>query len=52
MRSLHDASGDEVAARLARRHAVLHLDADLRWLDEVVDVLGRQSARPTDGEGR
>jgi DNA-binding PadR family transcriptional regulator len=52
MRSLHDASGDEVAERLARRHAVLHLDADLRWLDEVVDVLGRQSARPTGGEGR
>jgi DNA-binding PadR family transcriptional regulator len=46
MRTLHDASGDEVAARLARRHAVLHLDADLRWLDEVVDVLGSQAARP------
>jgi DNA-binding PadR family transcriptional regulator len=43
MRSLHDASADEVAGQLARRHAVLHLDADLRWLDEVADVLRRQA---------
>ena len=27
------------AAHLVRRHALLHLDADLRWLDEAVDAL-------------
>lgn len=37
-----DQAGD-VATRLARRHAVLHLDADLRWLEEAVQTL---SARP------
>jgi DNA-binding PadR family transcriptional regulator len=54
MRSLQehvDAGGDEVAGRLARRHAVLHLDADLRWLDEVGDVLGRLAARAEGGGG-
>jgi Virulence activator alpha C-term len=51
MRSLQqqgDRSADQFAGQLARRHAVLHLDADLRWLDEVVDVLGSQAARPTE----
>jgi DNA-binding PadR family transcriptional regulator len=54
MRSLQehgDAEGDEVAGRLARRHAVLHLDADLRWLDEVADALGRQAAGTEGGGG-
>jgi DNA-binding PadR family transcriptional regulator len=40
-----DAGADEVAGRFARRHAVLHLDADLRWLDEVADELTLQAAR-------
>ncbi len=40
MRALqHDDVADDVAVRLARRHLVLHLDADLRWLDEAVEVL-------------
>jgi DNA-binding PadR family transcriptional regulator len=34
-----DAAAGDVAVRLARRHLVLHLDADLRWLDEAVEVL-------------
>jgi DNA-binding PadR family transcriptional regulator len=42
---------DEVAGRLASRHAVLHLDADLRWLDEVADVLGRPAAHTEGGGG-
>lgn len=52
----HDGEPDgvgDVAARLARRHAVLHLDADLRWLDEAVEMLsspppdeGQRSAQP------
>jgi DNA-binding PadR family transcriptional regulator len=49
MRSLQqqgDRSADQLAGQLTRRHAMLHLDADLRWLDEV-DVLGSQAARPT-----
>ncbi len=54
MRSLQGmrADVDEVAGRLASRHAVLHLDADLRWLDEVADVLGRLAARPKAEVGR
>ncbi|MBA2717106.1 MAG: PadR family transcriptional regulator [Propionibacteriales bacterium] len=35
--------GTDVAVQLARRHAVLHLDADLRWLEEAVQTL---SVRP------
>jgi DNA-binding PadR family transcriptional regulator len=45
MRSLqetNDAGVVQVEGRLATRHAVLHLDADLRWLDEVVDELARR----------
>jgi DNA-binding PadR family transcriptional regulator len=30
---------DDLGARLARRYAVLHLDADLRWLDEAAGAL-------------
>lgn len=40
------ASRDDVALRLARRHAVLHLDADLRWLDEAVEALGPHDPTP------
>ena len=29
----------DLGARLARRYAVLHLDADLRWLDEAAAAL-------------
>lgn len=29
----------DTAAQLVRRHVLLHLDADLRWLDEAVDAL-------------
>ena len=29
----------DTAAHLVRRHVLLHLDADLRWLDEAVDAL-------------
>jgi DNA-binding PadR family transcriptional regulator len=36
--------GPETAAHLARRHALLHLDADLRWLDEAVDALAGPTA--------
>lgn len=42
-------SGDEagdVAVRLARRHCVLHLDADLRWLDEAVEALSAAASTP------
>ena len=31
--------GADTADHLVRRHALLHLDADLRWLDEAVDAL-------------
>jgi DNA-binding PadR family transcriptional regulator len=31
--------GDDAGARLARRYAVLHLEADVRWLDEAAIVL-------------
>ncbi|GAA0313430.1 PadR family transcriptional regulator [Kineococcus aurantiacus] len=34
-----DAVPDEVGARLSRRYALLHLDADLRWLDEAATAL-------------
>ena len=34
-----DAGAPDTAAHLLRRHALLHLDADLRWLDEAVDAL-------------
>ncbi|MCI2238749.1 PadR family transcriptional regulator [Paenibacillus sp. TRM 82003] len=34
-----DPAADDVATRLAHRYAVLHLDADLRWLDEAVEAL-------------
>jgi DNA-binding PadR family transcriptional regulator len=55
MRSLQEHSDmgvDEVAGTLARRHAVLHLDSDLRWLDEVADELERLAAHTEDGGGR
>ncbi|MEJ5913149.1 PadR family transcriptional regulator [Pseudokineococcus sp. 1T1Z-3] len=32
-------AGDGVAPRMARRHAALHLDADLRWLEETIEAL-------------
>jgi DNA-binding PadR family transcriptional regulator len=51
MRALQDdveTGGDDVARQLVKRHALVHLDADLRWLDEAVDVLERQAA---DGAG-
>ena len=37
-----DAAGaapDDLGARLSRRYALLHLDADLRWLDEAATAL-------------
>lgn len=43
---LEDAAlSSDPAIRLARRYAVLHLDADLRWLDEAVQAL-----TPTDSQ--
>ena len=54
MRDLQSQRGGEgartdTAAHLVHRHALLHLDADLRWLDEAVDTLTtdrpRQDAR-------
>jgi DNA-binding PadR family transcriptional regulator len=33
------AAGADTAAHLVHRHALLHLDADLRWFDEAVDAL-------------
>jgi DNA-binding PadR family transcriptional regulator len=46
MRALQhdDVVADDVAVRMARRHLVLHLDADLRWLDEAVEVLASTAA--------
>ncbi|WP_104433213.1 PadR family transcriptional regulator [Kineococcus xinjiangensis] len=41
-----DGADTDVALHLARRHAVLHLDADLRWLDEAVDSLSRPANAP------
>jgi len=35
----------DLAVRLADRHALLHLDADLRWLEEAAEALRAQ--RPT-----
>ena len=37
-----DEGPPDTAAHLVRRHALLHLDADLRWLDEAVDALSTQ----------
>jgi DNA-binding PadR family transcriptional regulator len=37
------ASSGDLGARLARRYAVLHLDADLRWLDEAAAALDATS---------
>lgn len=43
----------DTAAQLARRHVLLHLDADLRWLDEAVDVLSQPpSADPAPAADR
>lgn len=37
----------DTAAHLVRRHTLLHLDADLRWLDEAVEALtGLATAEP------
>ena len=35
----------DTAGHLVRRHALLHLDADLRWLDEAVDALAADRSR-------
>lgn len=40
----------DTAAHLVRRHALLHLDADLRWLDEAVEALTNPVAGPPDPE--
>ena len=50
---LDDAAlSSDPAVRLARRYAVLHLDADLRWLDEAVQELTPpDSRRPTTTKG-
>lgn len=52
MRALQDDDPQtvpDVASHLVKRHALLHLDADLRWLDEAFDLLddhaGRQRRR-------
>ncbi|WP_432542240.1 helix-turn-helix transcriptional regulator [Kineococcus sp. SYSU DK002] len=52
MRALSAAPSDggDLGARLARRYAVLHLDADLRWLDEAAAALGE--AAPTTPGGQ
>lgn len=40
MRDLQpDDDAPDPAVRLVRRHALLHLDADLRWLEEAVEAL-------------
>lgn len=42
MRALQESpheTSDDVATRLVRRHALLHLDADLRWLDDAADAM-------------
>ena len=41
-----DAASSDTAAHLVRRHALLHLDADLRWLDEAVDALTNPTSDP------
>ncbi|PRY16635.1 PadR family transcriptional regulator [Kineococcus rhizosphaerae] len=41
--------GDDLGARLARRYAVLHLDADLRWLDEAAAALDGTSTTTPGG---
>ena len=48
MRALSTApsDGNDPGARLARRYAVLHLDADLRWLDEAATALDGPAAAP------
>lgn len=38
--STHGVAAGDLGNRLARRYAVLHLDADLRWLDEAAAALG------------
>ncbi|WP_432548286.1 PadR family transcriptional regulator [Kineococcus sp. SYSU DK004] len=52
MRSLStgdDGPGD-LGGRLARRYAVLHLDADLRWLDEAAAAIDRGRRATPDRE--
>lgn len=48
MRELATAGPAELGAKLARRYALLHLDADLRWLDEAAAALDETTpeARP------
>ncbi|MBF5082517.1 PadR family transcriptional regulator [Quadrisphaera sp. INWT6] len=42
-RSTEQPGGDvDLAVRLADRHALLHLDADLRWLEEAAEALRAQ----------
>ena len=41
-------SPGDTAAHLVRRHTLLHLDADLRWLDEAVEALTGPPAPPPD----
>ena len=43
------ALSSDPAVRLARRYAVLHLDADLRWLEEAVDQLAPSRTATTKG---
>ena len=64
LRRMHALSGDgsspgsgpgDLGARLARRYAVLHLDADLRWLDEAAAALASDRTTappPPDQEAR
>ncbi|WP_380171557.1 helix-turn-helix transcriptional regulator [Kineococcus sp. DHX-1] len=43
-------AGEDLGSRLARRYAALHLDADLRWLDEAAAALESRPHHP-DQEG-
>ncbi|MEW1956624.1 PadR family transcriptional regulator [Kineococcus sp. NPDC059986] len=53
MRSLADhdpgADADDLGSRLARRYAALHLDADLRWLDEAATALESRPRHEPEG---
>ncbi|WP_219412675.1 PadR family transcriptional regulator [Pseudonocardia nigra] len=41
------AAGGDAASRLAREHTIAHLDADLRWLDLAVELVGSDGGART-----
>lgn len=48
IRALHDETDTDPVSRLVREHAIAHLDADLRWLEDAAAWLAARPAHPAD----